>query len=186
MHHTASISEPSPSLVGAASHSDNIMSYPSVMDCMSIAALPMYDFPELQAAHDTFWRALADRLAAAGMTEVRRQLTRNLGHFDVWKSPALVFGQGCEYPLAKSLAASVRAVATPCYSAPGCDGATYRSAIVVRARDAGVTLAEFRGKRCVINEQDSNSGMNLLRAAIAPLAGGARFFESVVVSGSHR
>jgi ABC-type phosphate/phosphonate transport system substrate-binding protein len=33
---------------------------------------------------------------------------------------------------------------------------------------------------------DSNTGMNLLRAAIAPLAQGKRFFSNVIVSGSHR
>ena len=33
---------------------------------------------------------------------------------------------------------------------------------------------------------DSNSGMNLLRAAVAPLAVAGRFFASVVVSGSHQ
>jgi ABC-type phosphate/phosphonate transport system substrate-binding protein len=151
-----------------------------------IAALPMYDFPELRPAHDELWGVLAERLLAAGMIGVPRQLTYNLGHFDVWKSPALLFGQGCEFPLAKSFADRVRVVATPCYSAPGCSGATYRSAIVVRTRDTSETLAQFRGRRCALNELDSNSGMNLLRAAIAPLSGGARFFESVVVSGSHR
>jgi ABC-type phosphate/phosphonate transport system substrate-binding protein len=156
------------------------------MGSQPIAALPMYDFPELRAAHDAFWSALSERLIAAGMSDVPRQLTRNLGHLDVWRHPSLLFGQGCEYPLAKSFADCVTLVATPCYSAPGCDGATYRSAIVVRAGDPGQTLAEFRGRRCAINETDSNSGMNLLRAAIAPLSGGTRFFESVVVSGSHR
>ena len=38
----------------------------------------------------------------------------------------------------------------------------------------------------MINGRDSNSGMNLLRAAVAPLADASRFFESVAVSGSHR
>ena len=33
---------------------------------------------------------------------------------------------------------------------------------------------------------DSNSGMNLLRAAIAPLANGAAFFTAVSVTGAHR
>jgi ABC-type phosphate/phosphonate transport system substrate-binding protein len=69
------------------------------------------------------------------------------------------------------------------YSAPGCEGKRYRSVIVVRG--AGGTLADFRGRRCAVNELDSNSGMNLLRAAVAPLATGGRFFGSVVVSGSH-
>jgi ABC-type phosphate/phosphonate transport system substrate-binding protein len=74
----------------------------------------------------------------------------------------------------------------PYYAARGCEGATYRSAIVVREQDPAEALAELRDRRCVINEADSNSGMNLLRASIAPLANGTRFFGSVLVSGSHR
>jgi len=154
------------------------------MGAEPIAALPMYEFPQLREAHDAFWTALAARLTAVGLRGVPRQLTRDLSHFDVWRHPALLFGQGCDYPLAKSFADRVRLVATPWYSAPGCEGADYRSAIIVRAEETG-SLADFRGRRCVINEIDSNSGMNLLRAAVAPLAGGARFFESVAVSGSH-
>jgi ABC-type phosphate/phosphonate transport system substrate-binding protein len=156
------------------------------MGAERIAALPMYDFPELRDAHDTFWGALADRLDAAGLSDVPHQLTRNLSHLDVWRHPALLFAQGCEYPLAKSFAERVRVVAIPVYDAVGCVGSRYRSAIVVRAGEPGLTLADFRGRRCVINEMDSNSGMNLLRATVAPLAGGAQFFESVTVSGSHR
>jgi ABC-type phosphate/phosphonate transport system substrate-binding protein len=146
----------------------------------------MYDFPQLRDSHDALWTALAGRLTAAGLRDVPRQLTRDLGHFDVWRHPVLLFAQGCEYPLAKSFADRVRLVATPRYSAPGCEGANYRSAIIVRREERGSSLADFRGRRCVVNEMDSNSGMNLLRAAVAPLAGGARYFASVVVSGSHR
>lgn len=155
------------------------------LDSQRIAALPMYDFPELRWAHDALWAALADHMAAAGVTDVPWLLTRSLGHFEVWRHPRLLFGQGCEYPLAKS-PASVRVVATPRYSAPGCEGASYRSAIVVRAEEPAEGLAGLRNRRCAINEADSNSGMNLLRAALAPLSGGAPFFESVVLSGSHR
>ncbi len=77
-------------------------------------------------------------------------------------------------------------VATPLYTAIGCVGPFYRSAIVVRRYEPAATLADMRGTRCVVNEWSSNSGMNLLRAAIAPLAAGAEFFESVDLSGSHR
>jgi ABC-type phosphate/phosphonate transport system substrate-binding protein len=149
-----------------------------------IAALPMYDFPQVRDAHDAFWAALAERLSAAGLRDVPRELTRDLGHFDVWRHPALLFAQGCEYPLAKSFADQVRLVATPRYSVPGCEGGHCRSAIVVRREETG-SLADFRGRRCVVNEMDSNSGMNLLRAAVAPLAGGACYFASVAVSGAH-
>ena len=207
-----------------------------------VASLPMYDFPELRAAHDEFWGALAGRLGASGLKDVPRALTRGVSLGEVWGNDRLLFGQGCEYPLAKAFGDRVRVVAHPVYSAAGCDGARYRSAIIVRAAsddtaaggrgtasasrgdgarpahipiadeqasgdanvdgqsrapaagvlargdddvDAAVALAGLRGRRCVINELDSNSGMNLLRAAVAPLAEGGRFFGSVVVSGSH-
>jgi ABC-type phosphate/phosphonate transport system substrate-binding protein len=77
-------------------------------------------------------------------------------------------------------------VATPRYSAPGCEGATYRSAVVVRASDSAGSLADLEHRRCAVNQPDSNSGMNLLRAAIAPLAGGRRFFAGVALSGAHQ
>lgn len=183
------------------------------MNAGQIAALPMYDYPELASAHDSLWIALARYLAAAGIGDVPLELSRSLGHFAIWGHPRLLLGQGCEYPLAISFDGNIRLVATPRYSAPGCEGANYRSAIVVRADDPAETLADLRHRRCVINEPDSNSGMNFLRAAIAPLvhaskaarepqsggafdagtygatvvppAGGARFFESVSLSGSH-
>ncbi len=158
----------------------------SALNAESLAALPMYDFPELGAAHDAWWAALSRLLLDAGLTRAPRKLTRSLGHVDLWRHPALLLGQGCEYPLAKSFGDSIRLVATPRYGAPGCEGAAYRSAIVVRDDDPAETLSDLRGRRCVINEPDSNSGMNLLRAAIARLAQGTRFFESVQFSGAHR
>jgi len=146
----------------------------------------MYDFPALQDAHDALWTALRRRLIEAGMAETPRQLTRHLDHFETWKHPLLLFGQGCEYPLTAPSADPIRVIATPRYTAPGCEGATYRSAIVVRAKDSAESLADLRNRRCAVNETTSNSGMNLLRASIAPLADRARFFASVLFSGSHR
>jgi ABC-type phosphate/phosphonate transport system substrate-binding protein len=149
-----------------------------------VASLPMYDFPQLREAHDEFWDALAARLRAAGLMRTPGALTRGAWPAEVWADPLLLFAQGCEYPLAKAFVDRVRIVAHPVYSAAGCEGARYRSAVVVR-RDGELTLADLRGQRCVVNELDSNSGMNLLRAAIAPLTNGERFFASVAVSGSH-
>ncbi len=151
----------------------------------AIAALPMYDLAELATAHDEFWASLATRLGARGL-RAPRALTRGVGHFEVWRHPRLLLAQACEYPLAKYYRGLVRFVATPCYRAPGCSGASYRSAIVVRADDPAQTLADLRGRRCTVNEIDSNSGMNLLRAAVAPLARNGRFFGAVHPSGSHR
>jgi len=151
-----------------------------------IASLPMYDFANLRGAHDALWMAIANELAERGVDDVPRSLERERPHRELWRSSGLLFGQACEYPLAKSFGGSLRILATPRYSAPGCEAGFYRSAIVVRVQDSSESLAAFRSKRCVVNEPDSNSGMNLLRAAVAPLAEGGRFFRSVHLSGSHR
>jgi ABC-type phosphate/phosphonate transport system substrate-binding protein len=79
----------------------------------------------------------------------------------------------------------VRLVAIPAYSAPGCEGSRYRSAIIVRVEDPALRLEDLRGRRCAVNERDSNSGSNLLRAAIAPLAEHGRFFSSIELTGAH-
>ena len=103
-----------------------------------------------------------------------------------WTNPALLLGQTCGYPLVTSLAGRVALLATPIYLAEGCEGAFYRSAIVIHARDGAASLADLRGRRCAVNDPASNSGMNVLRAAIAPFASGtARFFADIVMTGSH-
>jgi ABC-type phosphate/phosphonate transport system substrate-binding protein len=150
-----------------------------------IAALPMYDFPALRAATDDFWSAIAARLRAAGIADVPSALTRDIGHVETWRDPRLLFAQACQYPLASAWHESVRLVAIPAYAAPGCEGSRYRSAIIVKGDDPALRLEDLRGRRCAINERDSNSGSNLLRAAIAPLAHHGRFFSSVEVTGGH-
>jgi len=150
-----------------------------------VAALPMYDFPELREATDALWGAIAARLRDQGVA-APDSLLRGRAIEDVWTDPALLLAQSCGYPLVTRLEGRVSLVATPCYSAPGCEGALYRSAIVVREGERAATLAELRGRRCAVNDPASNSGMNVLRAAIAPLAGGeCRFFGGVILTGAH-
>ena len=76
-------------------------------------------------------------------------------------------------------------IATPEYSFPGCEGASHRSFIIRRAGDPRRRLDEFRGAVAALNAHDSNSGMNLFRATVAPIAGGAPFFRTTLVTGSH-
>jgi ABC-type phosphate/phosphonate transport system substrate-binding protein len=107
-----------------------------------------------------------------------------LGAF--WRSADLLLGQACGYPLMTSLAGRVQLLGTPCYDFPGCVGYRYCSYIMV-AEGAGVrTLEDLRGVRAAFNQPHSQSGMNALRHAIAPLARHGRFFSSVLESGSHR
>ena len=150
------------------------------------ASLPMYDPPELRAANDALWKAIADRLAAAGLPSVPDRLTRSDDLAALWRRKGLLLGQTCGYPLMTDLAGRFVLVTTPVYRAEGCRGPFHSSAIVVASSSSAGNLDELRGSRCAVNDWDSNTGMNLLRARVAPLAGRGRFFGSVVTSGSHR
>jgi ABC-type phosphate/phosphonate transport system substrate-binding protein len=145
----------------------------------------MYDLPELREANDALWAAIATRLRARDIVDLPDHLTRDIAPEVLWTDPDLVLAQTCGLPLATQLEGRVRVVATPRYRARGCDGADYRSAVVVRADSAVSSLDDLRAGRCAVNDLGSNSGMNLLRAEIAPLAGGKTFFKSVLVTGSH-
>jgi ABC-type phosphate/phosphonate transport system substrate-binding protein len=146
----------------------------------------MYDFVPLQAANDAVWQVVATALRAAGRSHVPNALDRTRTIDQLWQDPGLVLAQSCGYPLMTSLLGRVRLVATPRYRAAGCTGTAWGSALVVRADDAGLDLAAFRGRRCAANQPHSNTGMNLLRAAVAELANGRPFFDSVAWTGSHR
>lgn len=149
-----------------------------------IAVLPMYDFPWTAAANDALWAAISARLAEAGVQSPTR-LTRGGELAVLWRHPALIFGQTCGYPYASGLKDAVTMIAAPEYSFPGCEDASHRSFIVRRVSDSRRGLHEFRGATAALNAYDSNTGMNLFRATIASVAGGAPFFRAIVVTGSH-
>ena len=151
-----------------------------------VAGFPMYDFAHLAAANDAVWQLVAERLRAAGHRDVPQTLERGRTIDELWQDPALILAQSCGYPLMTSLRGRVRLVATPRYRVAGCRGTSWGSALVVRADDASPDLAALAGRRCAANQPRSNTGMNLLRAAVAELAGGRPFFRSVAWTGSHR
>jgi ABC-type phosphate/phosphonate transport system substrate-binding protein len=149
-----------------------------------IAVLPMYDFPWTAEANDALWAGMAARLDEAGV-EAPKALTRGPDLDAQWRNPGLVFGQTCGYPYVTRLKDAVALIAAPAYAFPGCKDASHRSFIIRRATDPRRALAEFRGVTAGLNAHDSNTGKNLFRAAIAPIAGGAAFFRAIVVTGSH-
>ena len=149
-----------------------------------IAALPMYDFLWVRDATDRFWAKLRDGLRKRGIDAPER-LTRDRGAWDIWKDEKMLFSQTCGYPFYAALRHTVEAVAAPVYAFTGCEGPNHRSFLVAHRDDARASLAEFRGARAAVNGFDSNTGMNLFRAAVAPLAGGQPFFAHVVETGSH-
>ena len=152
---------------------------------LRIASLGMYDSEALQSANDRLWAAIAGHLHAAGLDRVPDRLDRSRALEDIWDDPELLLAQTCGYPLMTRWQGRLRYVATPCYRAPGCDGARHSSRIVVRHDDEAETLAGLRGRRLALNDRHSNTGMNLLRAIVAPLADAGRFFGTVIETGSH-
>ncbi len=152
---------------------------------MRIASLPMYDLAEATAATDAWWAGLARAFRREGVADVPDRLTRGCPLSDQWTAPALLFSQTCGYPLTHALAGRVAPIATPGYAAPGCHGPDYCSLIVVRADDPAAALGDLRGRTCAVNNPESQSGCNALRALVAPLSRAGRFFGRVVTSGGH-
>jgi ABC-type phosphate/phosphonate transport system substrate-binding protein len=140
------------------------------------ASLPMYDLPELRAATDAFWAAIAERMQLSVILE------RKADWSDAWHQPDLVFSQTCGYPLTHELAGKLTYVATPHYDADGCDGPDYRSIIYARESKS---LADFRGARAAFNSPDSMSGMLALKAVFVRFAEAGRFFGDAVETGGH-
>ncbi|MGT2508763.1 phosphate/phosphite/phosphonate ABC transporter substrate-binding protein [Cupriavidus basilensis] len=154
-----------------------------------VAALPMYN---LTPALHSDWLALIARVAdllARQRDPLQLSVVEPAGAVEAlhkfWRRPDLLLSQTCGYPLVQGLRRHVRIIGTPLFDAPGCDGASYTSAIVVRANDGPATLAACRGLRAAYNDEGSHSGMNALRYAVAQLARSGRFFSGTVRTGSH-
>lgn len=145
-------------------------------DGTMIASLPMYDWPELREWTDLWWQGIAKHL---GMDT---PLTRQPDYMGLWNRSDLLFSQTCGYPFTHAFAGKLSLVATPHYSADGCDGPNYQSIVFARA---GARLEAFRGKRAAVNNPDSMSGMLALKLVFAPLASQGRFFGEVIETGGH-
>jgi ABC-type phosphate/phosphonate transport system substrate-binding protein len=146
-------------------------------------ALPMYGAPA--DAVEAFWQNLHRHLQSNGLDP--DPALSSPDDLDAhWRDPDLLLSQTCGFPLTTSLAGHVAYVGTPCYRAPGCTGSLYSSAVVVRTDDASAGLRHLRGCRVAFNSRDSQSGYNSLRALVAPLAAGGRFFTAATETGAHR
>ena len=165
--------------VAAASHDRSSALF------LTTVSLPWYDLAEVRAANDELWRRVALRLPTHLGARAPLELTRDEPARLQWASGRVLLSQACGYDVVISERDRLRLVATPVYRVAGSRGATYRSAVVVRRPDGRRRLEDLRDSRCVYNERWSHSGMNGLRALIAPLARNGRFFRSVEETGSH-
>jgi ABC-type phosphate/phosphonate transport system substrate-binding protein len=147
-----------------------------------IAALPMYNVTPALAA---VWREWLGDVLKAVEPACRIVLDADDDLHALWRRPDLLISQTCGYPLMHGLREQVQLIATPQFDAPGCDGADYSSVLVTRADAPFDSLAACRGARAACNQDDSNSGMNVFRHAVARLARGGAFFSATVRTGSH-
>ncbi|MCX7303259.1 MAG: PhnD/SsuA/transferrin family substrate-binding protein [Hyphomicrobiales bacterium] len=129
---------------------------------MSIAALPMYDWPEARDEVDACWAGLRTRFLSAGIDAPETLARRNAdlpavpggildrdglliaadpatlpaGELDfptLWKHPGLLFAQTCWGPMEEGLAKHVVVIGQPSYDGiEGGDGELYSSAILMR------------------------------------------------------
>ena len=145
------------------------------------AELLMYVAPErVREAQQKWLSRVLDWLAA------ERLDAQGLDLKQLWLSPQLLLTQTCGYPLMTQLRGQVQVVGRPIYQLPNSGGGNHCSLIVARADDPRQQLDDFRGSHGLINSEDSNSGMNLFRHALAPLQREGKFFAQVSLTGGHR
>ena len=149
-----------------------------------IATLPMYDWPEIREATDTFWECLRNSLQSFGFPAPQR-LMRDGGDTQLWRHHGLVLGQTCGLPLVSGLTDSVTVVGTPAYDIE-CGAGCYFSVIVVHKDSPIGEEADLVGTRLAYNGPTSQSGYAALAYHLRTLAGDNPVFAEKFVSGSHR
>jgi len=165
-----------------------------------IAAYTMYGGPPVRPAVGEWWAGIAGRLTDAGLADVPAEPTFTLGEREQWTHPNLLLAQTCGFPMMKGVTGPVRLVCTPVYDVPYADGVNYCSLVIVAKESEATSLNDLRGKRAAITKPTSHSGYNALRRLVADyvaqweaemggdipdLAGGRRFFSSVIETGNH-
>lgn len=128
-----------------------------------LASLPMYDRPELAAAHDRLWG-----LVRARLPEAPECLTRTGDVWHHWTAPDLLLSQTCSAPFRAKLHGQVSLVGTPVWDLDCPDGAYYSVIVAHPERPERDILA--------VNDGLSQSGW---------VAAQGLDFESVLVTGAH-
>jgi len=150
--------------------------------------LPMYLVSE-QAKYDylLFLKYFIIEIKKLGFSEeieIIQDYPKNL--YTWWLDEQLLFSQTCGYPLIHTLKEQVHVIATPCYDVLGCEKKQYSSIFIKNKNNNIESLQQAKDQIAVINQIDSNSGMNVFRAEIAEwIEPNTHFFKTIRVSGSH-
>ena len=150
------------------------------------ATLGMYAFTEAQ---QFAWQQLFDHFCEFTGVDSTQIALRFEHDPALLLEPGLWFGHTCGYPLMMRLRQHVSPFCVPLFDVPGTDGRYYSSRIIVAAGSGIESIADSRGRVAAMNNPDSNSGMNVLRHAVATVHDadrfGDRFFARVVNTGGH-
>ena len=142
------------------------------------------DSEAVRQAWQALFRQLSDPLSAA---ESGHRLKVVFDGGESWvHSPGLLLAHTCGYPLVTRLHPHYAPVCVPVFELDGCRGSCYSSWLITGTHRRSTELAAFAGAVVGVNATDSNSGMNVLRYAIARLNPARPFFKRVVITGAHR
>lgn len=146
-----------------------------------VAGFPMYDWPELRDAHNSWWDGLRPHFTDIGLSMpqvIRRFDDPNL----LWLNKNLMLAQTCGYPFATGLAGKVSYVCTPCYQADGCEGGYYSSAIIM-GKEGSSGAFENAGQKFAYNGKNSQSGYQCMFEYVGDPE---TYYSETVCSGAHR
>ena len=76
---------------------------------MTLAILPMYDWPGVRDETDALWTAIRTALLDTGL-DAPEALTRDIDLMEAWLSPDLLLGQTCGLPFTRALRGRVGVV----------------------------------------------------------------------------
>ena len=145
-------------------------------------ACGMYAFTdELQQA----WRQLFECYAASEDDHGESPTLRLEADPGLLQQSGLVFGHTCGYPLMTRLKDRFTPFCVPVFEVPGTSGRRYSSRFIVASGSDIDSIEQCRGRVAAVNTPDSNSGMNVLRHAVASHHVGGRFFSRTHASGGH-
>ncbi len=131
----------------------------------SVVLLPMYDWPEIRSATDSYWAALRESLADTGFSPPKL-LTRTGDLFECWRDPNLLLGQTCGLPFVEKLASEVSLVGTPAYDID-CGAGSYFSVIVVHKESGIENLMDLDTAILGYNDPLSQSGVSAFFSYLA-------------------
>ena len=154
-----------------------------------IAALPMYDWPEVAADVDALWSAIATELRSRGVA-APSELTRSDDLVGIWSDPTMIVGQVCSLNPVRDGLGETHVVGTfeyePSAGLPSAEPGSYYSVVVARTEDergGDPTLASFAGATVAANGTDSQSGYWSLGHHVRDTD---VVFGDVVFTGAHR